>query len=492
MIRKPILSFKNLLSTGLEDVPIDSFIHIEDIGLGKSKAIILINNDGIDDTTTIGDFLNLPAQYSNLDGGSEIEKLTEGTNTGWRLLGKDSSNFGEIGDEAIDFSSSSIESLEFGATGYMSFATGYSVKALGDYTFSGGNNSTATGDYSFAYGSYNTSLGNFSFTSGHGTFAGGISSFACGETTKSINDYSFSAGSWNVGTSTETILEIGIGIDFDNKANALEIYKSGKIIAPGLSITNIDSIFSLVTKEYADTKISVNADIEEGTASLITYDTKGLITSGADANLGDLGDVSFGVTPIQGQLLTYDETEGKWKAKSGTASTAITDFVSTEDQKIFMSPYTVGNVAVFVSGIKLNPYEYSATDGLIVELHIGVDISTWVQIISDDTAGGTLVYSNTPNLFTKPQRTTISTENNAIDFNLSNNFEITAIADIISVSDIADCTGQRGTIIISTAENITGWSSIFKFKTVPTGLTGEEVFDYFIQNETSIRIGRLV
>lgn len=53
------------------------------------------------------------------------------------------------------------------------------------------------------------------------------------------------------------------------------------------------------------------------------------------------------------------------------------------------------------------------------------------------------------------------------------------------------CTGQSGVITITTAENITGWDAIFKFKTVPIGLTGIERFGYFIESETSIAIGRV-
>lgn len=93
--------------------------------------------------------------------------------------------------------------------------------------------------------------------------------------------------------------------------------------------------------------------------------------------------------------------------------------------------------------------------------------------------------------FTMPQAVTKITEDNAIDFTQSNNFEINATAANISVSNMTDCEDQCGTIIIDNAENITGWSAEFIWKNVPTGLSGTETFSYFIRNATQIMIGKV-
>lgn len=121
------------------------------------------------------------------------------------------------------------------------------------------------------------------------------------------------------------------------------------------------------------------------------------------------------------------------------------------------------------------------------------EISITESQISDlgnyETADATIVKTGVANTFTAPQRTSITAEYNAIDFTANNNFEITATAANITVANITGCTGQGGEIKIHNAENITGWGTEFKFKTVPTGLTGTERFGYIIESETEIGIG---
>ena len=95
------------------------------------------------------------------------------------------------------------------------------------------------------------------------------------------------------------------------------------------------------------------------------------------------------------------------------------------------------------------------------------------------------------NTYTAPQRTNTSASSNAIDFRIANNFTINATAANITVTSLLGCIGQSGVIVIESAENITGWSAEFNFKTVPTSMSGMEVFSYFVQTETVIRIGRV-
>lgn len=101
------------------------------------------------------------------------------------------------------------------------------------------------------------------------------------------------------------------------------------------------------------------------------------------------------------------------------------------------------------------------------------------------------VQLNTANTFTAPQRTNTSASSNAIDFRIANNFTINATAANITVTSLLGCIGQSGVIVIESAENITGWGAEFNFKTVPTSMSGMEVFSYFVQTETVIRIGRV-
>jgi len=95
------------------------------------------------------------------------------------------------------------------------------------------------------------------------------------------------------------------------------------------------------------------------------------------------------------------------------------------------------------------------------------------------------------NTFTAPQRSSIGAEDNAIDFSTDNNFSLTATAANITATNVDLCLGQSGVITILSAENITGWGAEFKFRgdTPPINLTGTEVFAYFIDSTTTIRIG---
>lgn len=61
-------------------------------------------------------------------------------------------------------------------------------------------------------------------------------------------------------------------------------------------------------KDYADTKVTSNSAITAATKTKITYDSKGLVTSGADANLDDLGDVII-TSPITSDILVYNGTK---------------------------------------------------------------------------------------------------------------------------------------------------------------------------------------
>jgi len=132
-----------------------------------------------------------------------LERITE-INTGYRLVHRIVNHYGNIGTEAIDLSFSDILSGSNGATG--------------DYSFAGGYNTIAQNNSSVAFGKY------------------------------------------NIGTSSETILEIGNGTSDIARLNLFEIYQDGRIIAPELN--TITDSKSLTTKEYVDDNIS-NIDLGE-------------------------------------------------------------------------------------------------------------------------------------------------------------------------------------------------------------------------------------
>jgi hypothetical protein len=69
-----------------------------------------------------------------------------------------------------------------------------------------------------------------------------------------------------------------------------------------------------------DAKVASNAAVTGATKTKITYDSKGLVTTGVDATLDDLGDVQI-TTPTSGQVVKYDGT--KWV--NGIGASALDD-----------------------------------------------------------------------------------------------------------------------------------------------------------------------
>ncbi|MEC8628146.1 MAG: hypothetical protein VXY37_07080, partial [Bacteroidota bacterium] len=71
--------------------------------------------------------------WTLLSGGSSsisgLEEITEGANTGYRIVGRDATNYGDIGNNAVDLSYSDATSTTRGASGSFSTAMGYYTEA---------------------------------------------------------------------------------------------------------------------------------------------------------------------------------------------------------------------------------------------------------------------------------------------------------------------------------------------------------------------------
>jgi len=318
MRRNPLYVFRNLDSTGIFEVPLKSTVHIIDSnGHSKPMFVEIIGKDGLDSHSTIAEFLANPTLYIDITASgqtfSELEKIVENGNIGWRILGRNPDNYGYIGDGAIDLSESRMQSYENGATGDISFAVGYQTKAEGNYSVVFGRENKASGNQSLASGLHSNALG--------------INSQALGNGAIARTDASIALGQFNVGTSAETILEVGIGTDEINRINALEIYRDGRITAPNLEQMEINSSKSLTTKEYVDSQIT-ESQLEKITKNGNT----GWRILGRNplnyGNIGNLGvDFSYSNIPStsNGSTGHYSTSMGKNVTASGEISTAEGD-----------------------------------------------------------------------------------------------------------------------------------------------------------------------
>lgn len=401
---------------------------------------------------------------------SELERIDEGNGDGWRLVGADTNNHGNIGLHAIDLTTQDVAG-DFGVLGENSFAhgwgstvsgrsslaSGWENKVLGDAAFATGYNNTAAGYYSFVSGEENfvhvggfaaggyskaigadrvlevlsvsgqevtvvssglSHIGNVIITSpeadprdisdiysykvtakagdhftvegdatlilpgmkvydvfggsyvlGTESVAAGYFSSAFGVYTLATNQAQTVLGEYNVGTSLNTKFEVGVG-DSGAHANALEVYKNGRIVAPELTEVMIDldddsgdigvGPQTLTTRDYVTNKI---ADVTAGTAD-ITYDN-----------------AISGLTAVTLKT-AIDEVAAE---VAGNGWPTEDDFVGDGVQDTFQPAggYVVGKVTVFSDGVKLrnDVTEYTATDGINVVLTQVPDLDTWINVV---------------------------------------------------------------------------------------------------------------
>ncbi|MEZ4910782.1 MAG: FISUMP domain-containing protein [Saprospiraceae bacterium] len=280
---------------------------------------------------------------------SQLEKIIEGSNTGWRLLGRDPNDYGDIGNHAVDFSVSALTSTILGATGDVSFAAGFETTASGHFSTAFGIDSDATGEASLAANrswaaglrsaAFNEAQahGKNSFATGNGyvgdtgTNAAGISgggafgvnTAALGEGTHAVAFSSTAVGRYNEGgfntsnrtswVDTDPLFMIGNGTADNARSNALLVQKNGKMsIGPAApapsSILDIQSTTAgfLPPRMTLAQRNAIAAPAEGLMISCTDCSTKGLhqYINGAwqamtSSNTGNYGTV---VNPVTGKI----------------------------------------------------------------------------------------------------------------------------------------------------------------------------------------------
>ncbi|MEM5565198.1 tail fiber domain-containing protein [Psychroserpens sp. AS72] len=289
-----------------------------------------------------------------------LEALDEGNGIGYRIVGRDPENYDNIGEDAVDLSTSTILSSVNGASGYISTAIGNRTTASGGYSTAIGNSTTASGTYSTAIGNSTTASNNVSIAMGYqtiasgeistamgnGTIASGLLSTAMGYQTTASGIYSTAMGyntiaqayvstvigRYNVGggnsvtpLTLDPLFEIGNGTSNANRSNALTVLKNGTIIAPTFDLNEIIDDKALITKEYADINLTASGleAIDEGNGN-------GYRIVGSDsANFGNIGfnavDFSSSTIPssVYGAIGNRAVAMGFLTTASGNSSTVM-------------------------------------------------------------------------------------------------------------------------------------------------------------------------
>ncbi len=175
-----------------------------------------------------------------------------GENSGLRLAGEDSAGHNSTGNNAIDLVRYTGGVIQYGASGEGSFAFCYG-RANADGSISG-MRSVTDGPYSLAigYSCYTGADADYSVSLGYDSNTYGERSVAIGDNVNTINYGACSLGSYNRGTDTDTMFEVGIGTSDVNRLNGLEVYSNGIVVAPEAEPEVIDLAVgnTLITKEY--------------------------------------------------------------------------------------------------------------------------------------------------------------------------------------------------------------------------------------------------
>ena len=214
---------------------------------------------------TLGSGITIDSGVLNVSASSTgLEAIDEGNGVGYRLIGRDPANHGNIGLNAIDLSYSPSPDSK-GATGNYSFSVGFNTR-------SDGSSSTAIGSYTGAYGDYSVSSGYgggvfafAGFSHGYNNYVSHSHGVAFGSSSQSVALFSFVTGPGNTSNSmyetvvgafatiatgqdasnyvtTDELYKIGNGVDAGNRSDALTIYKNAVQKIGGITGTALEAV----------------------------------------------------------------------------------------------------------------------------------------------------------------------------------------------------------------------------------------------------------
>ena len=184
-------------------------------------------------------FIGDGSQLTNLPSNSGTEIITENGNTGIAIRNRFPSQYGDIGNHAVDLSTSAgISSNTLGATG--------------EYSFAAGKSAIASGLESTAMGAFTTASGRSSTAMGHNTIVRSFGEMVIG----SFNtDYTpNSATIWN---SLDRLFVVGNGYNLVNRSDALVILKNGNT---GIGTSTPNSLLTLSNSNPDNNRITFQGD----------------------------------------------------------------------------------------------------------------------------------------------------------------------------------------------------------------------------------------
>ena len=269
--------------------------------------------------------LNTWISAANLVSG--LEAINEGNGLGWRLVGRDPLNHGNIGFNAVDFGLSGTPSSTIGATGDYSFNTGeYGISsgisswnsgnqgtASGNNSFNSGLSGTASGDGSFNSGFSGTASGALSFNSGQDGTASGAHSFNSGQDGTASANYSFNSGLDGIASGDYSFNSGRSGEAFSYGETNVGIYSTSYTPVSTTSFDGLDRLFNIGNGASGITRSNAFTILKNGKTGIgfnnfeTTSDSELLQVNGevkAD-NISSATNFTPTITYADGTALTY-------------------------------------------------------------------------------------------------------------------------------------------------------------------------------------------
>jgi len=229
-----------------------------DLTLAQGTGISVTDNGS--DTITV----------SNTFTDSPLELIDEGNGDGIVLAGRTASNYGNVGNKAVDISHSNQSSTTYGATAEYSFASGSSATASGLYSvsFSGtatGVNSLALGRQSSATSANAVALGSLSSATGISDLAIGAGATASGSGAIAVGSAD-STATYTIAIGQTSAASSNFAVAIGHQADATATYAMG--LGYNASATGIQS--AAIGKDSSATHTAATA-LGSGAATTADY-----------------------------------------------------------------------------------------------------------------------------------------------------------------------------------------------------------------------------
>ena len=269
------------------------------------------------------DNTEITAEELKLLKGGTLSSVTKNNNTGFRLSSHSDTNYGDVGDKAVDLSYSDTKNATYGATGSYSLASGYQTTASGSNSLASGYQTTASGTYSTAMGFYATASGYISTAIGKAT-ASDYGSFAMGQHNKALSTLT-EGGDRTTYSVNNTAFVIGNGTGTNNKSDAFKVMFNGDATI-GNNL-NVNGELRIKGELFPIEKINKLDKLDGGILSSVTENnnTGFRLSSHSDTNYGDIGSKAVDLSYSGSENSKYGAT-GSNSLASGYQTTASGDY----------------------------------------------------------------------------------------------------------------------------------------------------------------------